>query len=297
MRYGPPSPRPQIVRSTPTVESTPRPGLLGDTAARDYSFKLNRFNAFAESELRRSIADLQLRPGMRVLDAGCGTGEALGWLWEQVQPGGEVTGIDLSTSHVSAASARAPAAATVLQADLLQAPFEPASFDLIWCVNTVNHLRNPLTGVQSLAALLRADGRIALGQSGLLPDMFFAWDLRLERLTNEAVRQYYRDRYGLDERDLTTVRSIFGLLRRAQLREVTARSMLIERVAPLSAPAEAYLREAIFRDTWGERLQPYLDPADYQQLRRLCDPDDPQFALRRPDFHFLQTLTVVTGRI
>jgi SAM-dependent methyltransferase len=285
------------MRSAPPVESASQPGLLGDTAARDYSFKLNRFNAFAESELRRSIVQLQLRPGMRVLDAGCGTGEALGWLWEQVQPGGEVAGIDLATAHVSAARGRAPAAATVVQGNLLQAPFEPASFDLIWCVNTVNHLHDPLAGVQSLAALLRPSGRIALGQSGLLPDMFFAWDLRLERLTNEAVRQYYRDRYGLDERDMTALRSIFGLLRRADLREVTVRSVLIERVAPLSAPAEMYLRESIFRDTWGERLQPYLDPADYHQLRRLCDPGDPEFALRRPDFHFLQTLTVVTGRI
>jgi SAM-dependent methyltransferase len=297
MRYEPPCPRQQIVLSAATVGSTSRPGLLGDTPARDYSAKLSRFNAFAECELRQSIAQLQLRPGMRVLDAGCGTGEALGWLWEQVQPGGEVVGIDLAASHVAAARARAPAAATVLQADLLQAPFEPARFDLIWCVNTIHHLRDPLAGVQFLATLLRADGRIVLGQSSLLPDMFFAWDQRLERLTNEAVRQYYRDRYGLDERDLAAVRSIFGLLRQTQLRNVTARSVLLERVAPLSAATEAYLLEALFRDTWGERLRPYLDPADYHHLQRLCDPGDPGFALRRADFHFLQTLTVVTGRI
>jgi SAM-dependent methyltransferase len=235
--------------------------------------------------------------GMRDLDAGCGTGEALCWLWDQVQPGGDVIGIDLATSHVSVARGCAPVGVTVLQADLLHTPFAPASFDLIWCVNTINHLREPLQGVRALAALLRPNGRIALGQSGLLPDMFFAWDLRLERLTNEAVRQYYRDRYGLDERDLTAVRSLFGLLQQAQLRDVTARSVLIERVAPLSTAAEAYILEAIFRDTWGERLQPYLDPADYRQLRRLCEPGDPAFALRRPDFHFLQTFTVVTGRI
>jgi SAM-dependent methyltransferase len=283
------------VPDTQTVETPP--GLLGDTAERDYSFKLRRFNAFAESELRRSIAELHLQPGMRVLDAGCGSGEALCWLRDQVQPGGDVIGIDIATAHVAAARGRAQVGSTVLQADLRHAPFEPASFDLIWCVNTINHLRDPLEGVRALAALLRPNGRIALGQSGLLPDMFFAWDQRLERLTNEAVRQYYRDRYGLDERDLTAVRSILGLLQRAQLRDVTARSVLIERVAPLSAAAEGYILEAIFRDTWGERLQPYLDPADYSQLQRLCEPGDPGFALRRPDFHFLQTFTMVTGRI
>jgi SAM-dependent methyltransferase len=278
-----------------TVE-TPS-GLLGDTAERDYSFKLRRFNGFAEFELQQLIAGLQLAKGMRVLDAGCGTGEALCWLWDQVQPGGDVIGIDLAAAHVSAARERAPVGSTVLQADLLHTPFEPASFDLIWCVNTINHLRDPLAGARALATLLRPNGRIALGQTGFLPDMFFAWDSRLERLTNEAVRQYYRDRYGLDERDLAGVRSIFGLLRRAQLRNVTVRTVLIERVAPLSAAAEDYILEAIFRDTWGKRLEPYLDPADYRQLRQLCDPGDPGFALRRPDFHFLQSFTVVTGRI
>jgi SAM-dependent methyltransferase len=278
-----------------TVERPP--GLLGDTVERDYSFKLSRFNAFAEFELRQSIAELNLQPGMRVLDAGCGTGEALCWLWDRVQPGGSVVGIDLAMSHVSAARRRAPIGASVLQADLLHASLEPDSFDLIWCVNTIHHLRDPLQGVRALAALLRPNGRIALGQSCLLPDMFFAWDARLERLTNEAVRQYYRDRYGLDERDLAAVRSILGMLQRAKLHDIAARSVLIERLAPLSPAAESYILDAIFRDTWGERLQPYLDPADYRHLRRLCEPADPDFALRRPDFHFLQTFTVVTGRI
>ncbi|MGA7439828.1 MAG: hypothetical protein WBW32_17025, partial [Luteibacter sp.] len=58
----------------------PARGLLGDTTARDYSEKLRRFNAFAAPELCRAIASLGLKPGMRVLDAGCGTGEALAWL-------------------------------------------------------------------------------------------------------------------------------------------------------------------------------------------------------------------------
>jgi hypothetical protein len=59
-----------------------------------------------------------------------------------------------------------------------------------------------------------------VGQSALLPEMFFAWDSRLERLTTEAVRRYYRDRYGLSERELADTRSIVGLLRRAGRRNV-----------------------------------------------------------------------------
>ncbi|HMH66459.1 MAG TPA: methyltransferase domain-containing protein [Pinirhizobacter sp.] len=276
--------------------STAPSGLLGDTAARDYTRKLRLFNAFAAPELRQAIASLALKPGMRVLDAGCGTGEALGWLAAEVAPGGAVVGMDLATSHVRAARGMASEdTALVLQANLLEAPLLPASFDLAWSVNVINHLRSPSAGIDALGLLLRPGGRVALGQSSLLPDMYFAWDSRLERLVNEAVRRYYRDRYQLDERDLTAVRAIVGLLRKAGLPDVHARTFMIERIAPLRPEDEDYLVEAIFRDTWGSRLQPYLTKNDYEELMRLCDPLHPDFALRRPDFHFLQSFTLVVG--
>jgi SAM-dependent methyltransferase len=275
----------------------PRSGLLGDTAARDYAGKLRQFNAFAQPELRRAIASLDLRPGMRVLDAGCGTGEVLDWLADAIGDTGLVVGIELAAAHAACARAAARPAALIVQPDLLQAPLRAAGFDLVWSVNTINHLRDPLAGVNILAGLLRPGGRIALGQSSLLPDMVFAWDARLERLTTEAVRQYYRERYGLSETDLTAIRSLLGLLRAAGLANVSVRTWPLERVTPLDAASTAYLRDVIFRDTWGERLRPYLSGPDYQQLSRLCDPHSPEYALLRPDLHFLQTLTLTVGEI
>ncbi|HEY4144528.1 class I SAM-dependent methyltransferase [Pinirhizobacter sp.] len=280
------------------TSSTTPSGLLGDTTTRDYSRKLKLFNAFAAPELRQAMASLALKPGMRVLDAGCGTGEALGWLAAEAAPGGMVIGMDLAASHVRAARAIAPEdSVQVLQANLLEAPLALASFDLGWSVNVINHLRSPSAGIDALAALLRPGGRIALGQSSLLPDMYFAWDSRLERLVNEAVRQYYRDRYQLDERDLTAVRAIAGLLRKGGLQDVRAHTFMIERISPLRAEDEDYLVEAIFRDTWGSRLQPYLSSDDYEELERLCDPGHREFALRRQDFHFLQSFTLVVGTV
>jgi SAM-dependent methyltransferase len=271
-------------------------GLLGDTAARDYVGKLRRFNAFAAPELRQAIASLALRPGMRVLDAGCGSGEALAWLSSEAGPEGMVVGIDLALAHARAARAIAPPVASVVQANLAHLPLACGSVDLVWSVNTLNHLRDPVDALHTLATLLRPGGRIALGQSSLLPDMYFAWDARLERVVNEAVRQYYRDRYQVSERELAAVRALVGRLRRAGLRNVTARTFMIERVAPLDPASADYLLETIFGGTWGERLQPYLDADDYAALVRLCDPRHPDFALRRPDFHFLQSFTLAVGQ-
>jgi SAM-dependent methyltransferase len=272
-------------------------GLLGDSGERDYSNKLSQFNAFAEPELRRLIGDLDLKPGMQVLDAGCGSGEALNWLLAAVSPAGRVVGVDLAAAHVAAARRQAPPQVRLHQANLFDPLFEPASFDLVWCVNTINHLTDPLAGVLHLAALLRSGGRVAIGQSSFLPDMYFAWDARLERVVNDAVRRYYRERYDLAEQDLKAVRALVGTLRRARLRNITARTVMIERMSPLDAAAEAYLREAVFRDTWSERLRPYLSAADYVELAGLCDPLHPSYALRRPDFHFLHSFTLTTGEI
>jgi SAM-dependent methyltransferase len=270
-------------------------GLLGDSPSRNYSCKLGQFNAFAEPELRGLIAGVGLKPGMRILDAGCGTGDALPWLLHEVEPSGSVVGLDLSTAHAQAARRHTSTHIEVLQGDLLDAPVAVENVDFIWCVNTINHLRDPIHGVEQLVALLRPGGRIALGQSSLLPDMIFAWDSRLERVTNEAVRRYYRERYSLHERDLKSVRALLGILRAADLRNVAVRTIVIERVFPVDQATERYLRETIFRDSWGERLRPYLSAEDYAELARLCDPEHEQFALRRPDFHFLQSFTLVIG--
>jgi SAM-dependent methyltransferase len=270
-------------------------GLLGDTPERDYADKLSRFNAYAMPELRGLIRGLDLRPGMHVLDAGCGTGEALNWLLSEVTSSGKVVGVDLAAAHVAAARMQAAQRIQIHQASLIEDIFEPASFDLIWCVKTINHLTDPVSGVMHLATLLREGGRIALGQSSFLPDMYFAWDARLERAANDAVRRYYQDRYLVDERDLKSVRRLVGILRQAGLQNVATRTVMIERAWPLGEASEAYLGETIFRGTWGARLRPYLSPDDYAELTALCDPEGPNYALRRIDFHFLQTFTLVTG--
>ncbi len=243
------------------------------------------------------IRSLELKAGMHILDAGCGTGEALNWLSSEVAPSGRVVGIDLAAAHVAVARMHASPAIQIYQADLFDAPVKPASFDLVWCVNTINHLGNPVEGVNHLGKLLRQGGRLALGQSSLLPDMYFAWDARLERVTNEAVRSYYRDRYHLEEQDLASVRAIVGILHRANMRNITARTIVIERLAAIDAATESYLRDAVFRDTWGEHLRPYLSNVDYAELSRLCDPQHAQFALRRPDFHFLQSFTLAVAEL
>jgi hypothetical protein len=94
---------------------------------------------------------------------------------------------------------------------------------------------------------------------------------------------------------MAAIRSLVGWLHAAELQQVTVRTRMIERTHPLTAADESYLLDVIFRSTWGERLRAYLHPRDFEALMRLCDPDDARYALRRPDFHFLQSLTIAVA--
>jgi SAM-dependent methyltransferase len=268
-------------------------GRLGDTAQRDYTRKLQLFDQFAAPELQQIAGQLALQPGMRVLDAGCGTGEMLERLRAAIQPGGLAVGIDLAHAHVQAAAARCAEGGAVAQADLTRLPLATGTFDLIWCANALHHLADPASGFRALLQLLRPPGRLVLAQSGLLPEMCFAWDTRLERAVNDAVQAYYQQRYTIPAPALNSVRALVGLARQAPLRQLAVHTVLIERVAPLARADRSYLGEAIFRDTWGQRLQPFLAPEDYASLQTLCDPAHRNFALDRPDFHYLQSLTIV----
>jgi SAM-dependent methyltransferase len=212
-----------------------------------------------------------------------------------VQPDGTVAGIDLAAAHALSARRRAPPRALVVQADLERPPFRRGAFDLVWSVNTLHHLRTPQRGVEALRALLRPGGRLVVGQSALVPEMLFAWDSRLERLTHAAVRQYYLERYALEEHELAGVRALLGLLRQAGFERVEVRTHVIERTSPLDPHTERYLTETIFRDTWGERLRRFLPAEDFARLMQLTDPAHAEFALRRPDFHFLQSFTLASG--
>ncbi len=277
-------------------------GLLGDSTHRTYGDKLTLFNRFAEPEIRFLMERLDLQPGARVLDAGCGVGLTTGWLAEFVGPTGLAVGCDLSGPHLAAARAVTfdsdpGVRATLVQCDIAVSPFRDETFDLVWCANTINHLTDPVAGIQRLSAVVKPGGRIVLVQSGSLPDMFFAWDERLERAVTSAVRQYYRDKYRLDERDTTAMRGLIRLAQQAGLSQVLSHTVVIERTAPLSDIDRAYFQHAVFTGYWGERLCPYMTREDWAEVQSLSDPESAAYCLDRPDFHHLQTLNMVTGQV
>jgi SAM-dependent methyltransferase len=110
-----------------------------------------------------AVADLGLREGDRVLDAGCGTGRALTPLRAAVGASGVVLGADLTPAMLQAA-VRAGRAddGQLLLADVAALPMRSHALDAVFAAGLIAHLPQPGENLQELARVVRPGGRLAL---------------------------------------------------------------------------------------------------------------------------------------
>ncbi|WP_026178644.1 class I SAM-dependent methyltransferase [Streptomyces hokutonensis] len=110
-----------------------------------------------------AVAELALRAGDRVLDAGCGTGRALPPLRAAVGPSGVVVGADLTPAMLEAAvRAGRGRAGCLLLADVAALPLRPESLNAVFAAGLIAHLPQPEVNLRELARVVRPGGTLAL---------------------------------------------------------------------------------------------------------------------------------------
>jgi ubiquinone/menaquinone biosynthesis C-methylase UbiE len=105
---------------------------------------------------RSLIGDLladHVRPGVRVLDAGCGPGGNSAWLLEQ----GEVVGIDPAPEAVRFAEERHPGMEVSL-GDIASLEFADSSFDIVLVITVLALVEDDARAVREVARVLRPGG-------------------------------------------------------------------------------------------------------------------------------------------
>ena len=126
----------------------------------------------------------RLRPGMDLLDVGCGPGTLTADLARRTAPGRTV-GIDVAPGAIAAAREHAEAsgvAVELLVADLRSADLERGSFDVVHAHQVLQHLREPVDALAGMAALARPGGGIVAVRDADYPAMVWAPnDERLDR--------------------------------------------------------------------------------------------------------------------
>ena len=110
-----------------------------------------------------AVAELGLRPGDRVLYAGCGTGRALPPLRAAVGPSGVVIGADLTPEMLHEAVRRGrDRDGALLLADVTALPLRSGSLDAVFGAGLIAHLPRPAENLRELARVVRPGGVLAL---------------------------------------------------------------------------------------------------------------------------------------
>jgi demethylmenaquinone methyltransferase/2-methoxy-6-polyprenyl-1,4-benzoquinol methylase len=124
---------------------------------------------------RRETAEAVVRPGDRVLDVCCGTGDLA---VAAAEAGGRVTGVDFSEPMLERARRKSPSIEWV-QGDALALPFEGGTFDALTVGFGVRNLEDERRGLAELRRVLRPGGRLGVLEittpRGLAAPFFRLW--------------------------------------------------------------------------------------------------------------------------
>jgi SAM-dependent methyltransferase len=114
----------------------------------------------------RIVAALDPKPGETILDVGCGNGALALALAPRVEPGGSVTGLDISSPMLAVARDRASDAGlanvTFEHADAQVAPLPAASFDAVVSRFGVMFFDDPTAAFTNFGGALKSGGRLTL---------------------------------------------------------------------------------------------------------------------------------------
>jgi SAM-dependent methyltransferase len=113
---------------------------------------------------RQLLIKAGIKPGMRVVDLGCGVGMVTQLLADLVGPTGKVFGVDFSGAQIEQARAllsKELKNVTFVQASATNTGLPRESFDLVYCRFLLIHLTEPELALREMYQLLKPNGLIA----------------------------------------------------------------------------------------------------------------------------------------
>ena len=164
-----------------------------------------------------------LRPGLDLLDLGCGPGTLTLDLAARVAPG-RVLGLDLAPEVVEAARAeaagsRAGAAVTFAVGDAYAVDAEAGAFDVVHAHQVLQHLSDPVAALREMRRVVRPDGLVAARDSDYAAMTWAPLDPRLDRWL-----ELYHELTRLNRAEADAGRFLLGWAQEAGFTDVAATS-------------------------------------------------------------------------
>jgi ubiquinone/menaquinone biosynthesis C-methylase UbiE len=262
-----------------------------------YAQRLAVSNPLSDLVIPSAIQALQLPPGSRGLDAGCGIGLQALLLAEAVGPAGHVTGLDLSPQFLVHAREIAEKAGlseriSFQQGDVNRLPFDDDTFDWVWSANCVGyHPAEPLPLLRELARVTKPGGSVAIlawSSQQLLPG-YPLLEARLNA-TSSGIAPFTKGKRP----EWHFLRAL-GWFREAGLEECTAQTFVGDAHAPLTGDMRSALM-SLLEMRW-PGVQSEVTPGDWAEYQRLCEPESPDFILDLPDYYAFFTYSMFHGKV
>lgn len=175
--------------------------------------------------------------GGRALDAPCGNGFYSRRLVERFR--GRLTAIDSNDEYLRCTRDAVGAGAEVVKADAYRLPFGDATFDLVWCAQSLISL-DPGRALREMARAVKPDGVVAILEVDEFHRVLLPWPVELEAALPLAVRAASEQEYG-DGAKTSPARRLRGVLKEAGFRSVRRVTYPFDRAAPFDPPATAFL--------------------------------------------------------
>jgi SAM-dependent methyltransferase len=177
----------------------------GETHTHGYSRTTHHYMVQRTVDSNASFVLPHVRPGLDVLDCGCGPGSITVDFAERVAPG-RVVGIDIAEQQVVAARALATErGVTNVRFELgsiYELPFSDASFDIAFAHTVLEHLGDPLRALREMRRVLRRGGMVAVRDTDRmtfvveppLPRVRLGFDLTGRAMEHNGGSPYYARR-------------------------------------------------------------------------------------------------------
>ena len=162
-------------------QSLPCPSWLGWMVEMDNPFtKTNRASTI--------ITLLDLQPGMKVLDAGCGPGRLSIPAAKAMAPQGELTALDLQPEMLARVQEKAQAAGLAnlryVQTGLGEGKLEKEYYDTALLVTVLGEIPNQAAALQEIYACLKPGGRLSVTE--VIFDPHFQSRESVQRVASQA---------------------------------------------------------------------------------------------------------------